>query len=64
MDFMITAEFTQIVWMGTQTIGIYMLEEKEFYRVLVFYNPPRNIQGKFTLNVFRPQNMEKGEPCS
>jgi len=61
---MITAELTQIVWKDTQTIDISMLKEERFYRVLVFYDPPGNIQGEFESNVLRPQSMEQREPSS
>jgi len=61
MDFMITADFTQIVWMGTQTIGISMLREERFYRILVLYNPPGNYYGQFTFNVFMTRSMEQVE---
>jgi len=59
MDFMIAAEFTQIVWMGTQRMGLSMLVEDGFYRVLVFYDPPGNIQEQFGLNVLKPQNTDQ-----
>jgi len=64
MDFMITAEFTQIVWNDTQAMGISMLREEGFYKILIFYNPPGNIEGKFKLNVFMPRRMELGESSS
>jgi len=57
---MIADEFTQIVWMGTETFGIAMRREERFYAVVALYNPPGNIQGEFKNNVLPPQSMDLG----
>jgi len=53
MDFLITEEFTQIVWKDTTLIGLAMQWTKDKYIVQIAYYPRGNIFGQFKKNVLQ-----------
>lgn len=51
---MITDFFTQILWNNTTKLGVAFLHKNGGYVVVAAYDPPGNIENKYTKNVFRP----------
>jgi len=62
MDFMIAAEYTQIVWGSTMNVGIAMKREEGYYRIVVIYTPKGNVYGQYAKNVKMPKSIEQGGP--
>jgi len=52
-----TGHFTQVVWKGSQKLGVgfaYSSDRKKVY-VVAHYSPPGNFIGQYAQNVLRPK---------
>jgi len=56
---MIADDFTQIVWMKTQRIGLGILKRIGVLVVVALYEPGGNIQGEFISNVLKPISTDQ-----
>jgi len=53
--FLFAGHFTQVVWKGTQELGLGMATKSGRTVIVATYNPPGNYIGEYTKNVMKPK---------
>lgn len=54
-----TSHFTQMIWKGTQKLGMAMATSKYGIYIVAEYSPPGNVVGRYSLNIAPPGGNKK-----